>query len=372
MADSNSRFERVGTDNRMSIGRRSSVQQSASGPPVQQTVSVAVLAPQAKTDATRALGGIGLGTGTAGLGGGGVVAWENGGVGSGIDWRAKRKSSTVSTNSLSRQLTNTSIGSGQGGTGGEEEVSPKQSRRRSFFRRATTAGIPITAFNTSPNDPRPHEQRGQSKTNSDRPPFVFKQVPYDVWRRHYAKDASGRYRGTHAPAEDCLLQPEDVERWRFKGEANDPALPPNPAEKWTRGSEALPVYSEAREEGTAPEYEFDDDNQHANVFEGFEVLRSVVGEDSPSHAEQRPVRAATTDDMWDQAPNVNGNSISAPPPPPTPAALPDGPAPALFGGKTAQQVIEEAEARQRDALARSTSTSWKQKLKRGASDMVIR
>jgi hypothetical protein len=371
MPDNNSHFERAGVQ--ATIGRRSSAQQSASGPPIQQTVSVAVLAPQAKGGSTRALGGVGLGTGTAGLGGGGVVAWENGGVGSGVDWRAKRKSSTVSTNSLSRRLTNTSIG-GENATGldEEEDDSPKQSRRRSFFRRATTAGIPITAFNTSPNDPRFHQQTEQPKTNSDRPPFVFKQVPYDVWRRHYAKDASGRYRGTHAPAEDCLLQPEDVERWRFKGETNDPALPRNPAERWTRGSEALPVYSEAREEGMAPEYDFDGEHQQTNLFEGFEVLRTVVDDDQPLQAEHRPVRAAMTDDMLDEAPNTDGDSLPAPPPPPTPAALPDGPAPALFGGKTAQQVIEEAETRQKAARARSASTSWKQKLKRGASDMVIR
>ena len=34
------------------------------------------------------------------------------------------------------------------------------------------------------------------------------------WRKHYAKDKHGHYRGTEAPAEDCLLLAEDEKKWR--------------------------------------------------------------------------------------------------------------------------------------------------------------
>ena len=47
-------------------------------------------------------------------------------------------------------------------------------------------------------------------------------------------DKDGNYKGTHAPAEDCLLKPEDVQRWRL-GDAV------TRADKWTRGREALPM-----------------------------------------------------------------------------------------------------------------------------------
>lgn len=87
----------------------------------------------------------------------------------------------------------------------------------------------------------------RKKRNEDVPPFQFRQVPYDEWRKHYAKDAEGNYRGTHAPAEDCLLKPEDVAKWRL-GEAR------TKADLWTRGTERLPVYEEVRAEGEVPGY----------------------------------------------------------------------------------------------------------------------
>jgi hypothetical protein len=57
-------------------------------------------------------------------------------------------------------------------------------------------------------------QRKRASQEDDIPPFIMAQIPYNTWRKHYAKDKDGNYRGTHAPAEDCLLKPEDVEKWR--------------------------------------------------------------------------------------------------------------------------------------------------------------
>jgi hypothetical protein len=76
--------------------------------------------------------------------------------------------------------------------------------------------------------------------NLNRPPFIMKEVRYNEWRRHYAKDYNGNYRGTHVSAEDCLLLPHDAERWRL-GEAI------TVADQWTRGKYALPVYGEEKE-----------------------------------------------------------------------------------------------------------------------------
>jgi len=41
-------------------------------------------------------------------------------------------------------------------------------------------------------------QRKRSVEEDDLPPFVMRQIPYDTWRKHYAKDKDGNYRGTHA------------------------------------------------------------------------------------------------------------------------------------------------------------------------------
>ncbi|EXJ89414.1 hypothetical protein A1O3_02481 [Capronia epimyces CBS 606.96] len=82
----------------------------------------------------------------------------------------------------------------------------------------------------------------------DSPPFIMREIPYELWRKHYAKDQDGKYRGTHAPAEDCLLKPDDVQKWRL----GDPVTK---ADKWTRGGEVLPVYAEVCADGLVPEYE---------------------------------------------------------------------------------------------------------------------
>ena len=93
------------------------------------------------------------------------------------------------------------------------------------------------------------------------PPFVMKNVPYDEWRRHYAKDADGNYRGTHAPAQDCLLKPHDVEKWQCKmdeeEEIGDKGKENSWTKQYTRGNQALPVYAEVVEDGMVPGYEAD-------------------------------------------------------------------------------------------------------------------
>ena len=93
---------------------------------------------------------------------------------------------------------------------------------------------------------------GQNSQNPDRPPFIMKKVPFDEWRRHYAKDKEGNYHGTHAPAEDCLLLPRDLKRWRLEE-------PTALADQWTRGKYALPAYGEEKEfEVDLPAYSKED------------------------------------------------------------------------------------------------------------------
>ena len=139
------------------------------------------------------------------------------------------------------------------------------------------------------------------KRNADIPPFVMKSVPFETWRRHYAKDAQGNYRGTHAPAEDCLLKEHDVEKWRNKEEG---VL----GSRWTRGSEALPVYGEVLKEqeeegegtGRVPGYEEDyegvgntADGRSDSAVAGVGVGAAVAGQradyDKPPPEEEEPV-----------------------------------------------------------------------------------
>lgn len=95
-------------------------------------------------------------------------------------------------------------------------------------------------------------KRERANPESDLPPFVMRSVPYDTWRKHYAKDKDGNYKGTHAPAEDCLLLPDDLQKWRFEEGTNY-------GDRWTRGKEVLPVYEEATAHPRVPEYEVDYD-----------------------------------------------------------------------------------------------------------------
>lgn len=98
-----------------------------------------------------------------------------------------------------------------------------------------TTSPPTKAYKSTFLGMRKTPLRAREKSN-DIPPFVFREVTYEVWRKHYAKDKSGRYRGTDTPAEDCLLLPEDVERWRLGPVQTR-------ADLWTRGRDALPGYT---------------------------------------------------------------------------------------------------------------------------------
>lgn len=95
-------------------------------------------------------------------------------------------------------------------------------------------------------------RRERANPKSDLPPFVMRSVPYETWRKHYAKDKDGNYKGTHAPAEDCLLKPDDLQKWRFEEGTGY-------GDRWTRGKDVLPVYEEAAAHPRVPEYEVDYD-----------------------------------------------------------------------------------------------------------------
>ena len=145
------------------------------------------------------------------------------------------------------------------------------------------------------------------------------------WRKHYAKDKHGRYHGTHAPAEDCLLLPPDVEIWRLDD-------PETKADLWTRGKTALPVYDETQHDDahTLPEY--------SETYDG------------PAPEEARPdaVNWATgSDAVVGVAParNQKASSFTA-------------------DGKTSEQIIAEAKEK---AAARKADRkgTWKDRIKRG-------
>lgn len=87
----------------------------------------------------------------------------------------------------------------------------------------------------------------RKKANPNTPNFTFREVPYDVWRKHYAKDKDGNYRGTLAPAEDCILNPDDLLKWRLDE-------PETEADRFTRGKHVLPVYDQVEQEDAAPTY----------------------------------------------------------------------------------------------------------------------
>ncbi|KPI36826.1 uncharacterized protein AB675_11761 [Cyphellophora attinorum] len=151
----------------------------------------------------------------------------------------------------------------------EADGQPSQRRKSSIWRKL------------APTTQRTRRGTDSNNGGSELPPFQFKQVPYDVWRKHYAKDAQGMYRGTHAPAEDCLLKPEDVAKWRLEA-------PKTKADLWTRGSEALPVYGEVRAEEGVPEY--DGLDAPAYDADAATALRQASGEptvDAPLEDAQR-------------------------------------------------------------------------------------
>ena len=178
----------------------------------------------------------------------------------------------------------------------------------------------------------------RKRRNPDLPPFVLRQVPYDVWRKHYAKDRDGNYRGTHAPAEDCLLKPDDVQKWRL-GE------PERQGDRWTRGKEGLPVYAEVRDTARFPEYEYDYDgpprsDSDALTLPPIEELRLDEEDHRPasSSESQQPVRLGSAS----SGPRKRTASNPSVPP-----AAGRKSSKIIAEGKTAEEIIAEAEAKPR-------------------------
>lgn len=232
---------------RESVGRKNSRQQSASAPPIQQFVSVAVLPP-------RFAQGVAPPSGIAAAE---CFNWDER-----INWRHNEP--------IDKETDKT--------------------EKKSFLKKI---GI----------------STDRKKRNEDVPPFQFRQIPYEDWRKHYAKDKDGNYMGTHAPAEDCLLKPEDVAKWRL-GEAR------TKADLWTRGAERLPVYEEVKREGEVPRYH-----------------------------------------------ELTGEAQSMGPPVATQACDPE-PRREIMDGKTAQEIIAAEQEKQK--LRPKGNMTWKDRVKRGA------
>ena len=174
------------------------------------------------------------------------------------------------------------------------------------------------------------------KVNPDTPPFILRQVPYDVWRKHYAKNKDGDYRGTHAPAEDCLLRPDDVQKWRF-GE------PVTQADRWTRGPEALPVYAEVRETSAVPEYELEYDGPPRSEPPLAAIEEPVLDEEDArlaAHVERRQTHSGNASTPAPQTSIRSQSTANAT------DSLPSTKRPSqgrtIAEGKTAAQIIAEA------------------------------
>ena len=281
---------------RESVGRFAARKQSASGPPVVDNVTVAVLPPRLPP---------GMAPPT-GVGMADVFGWDES-----VNWQLNQPVSE----------------------------SPEPSRRKSFLKRA---GLTTD----------------RQRRNPDIPPYMFRVVPYEVWRKHYAKDKDGNYRGTHAPAEDCLLKPEDVKKWNI-GDAT------TLADKWTRGKEALPVYAEVEEAGHVPEYEVDydvppregapapppteapvitqDEDELARLLERLDTM-PLERSDQNAAFEQSMRRRQLTDHTSEPV-MPSSSSVSAG---------------QRIDGKTSAQIIAEAQAKRP-----APKSGWKSKLQRG-------
>ena len=197
---------------------------------------------------------------------------------------------------------------------------------------------------------------------TDTPPFIMRTVTYDTWRKHYAKDKDGNYRGTHAPAEDCLLKPDDVRKWN--GDE-----PTTMADKWTRGKNALPVYAEVHEEGMVPEYEAD---YNGPPREGApppdEYIFSRDEDDLASHLERRDTSAQERKEQealfadiarQREASRTQSSSTASASASLTHALPGSG---RTIDGKTSEQVIAEA----REKAKNPQKEGWRKKFQRGA------
>jgi hypothetical protein len=122
---------------RESIGRVRTASQSESSEPIMKTVTVAVLPPRLPS---------GMAPPT-GIGTADCFSWDEA-----VNWQHN-----------------------------DPATQEEPGRRKSFMRK-----VGLTT------------QRKRAGEDDDLPPFVMRQVPYDTWRKHYAKDKDGNYRGTHA------------------------------------------------------------------------------------------------------------------------------------------------------------------------------
>ncbi|KIX95823.1 uncharacterized protein Z520_08531 [Fonsecaea multimorphosa CBS 102226] len=205
------------------------------------------------------------------------------------------------------------------------------SRRKSLFRK-----VGLTT------------QRKRRDSQDDLPPFVMRQIPYDTWRKHYAKDKDGNYRGTHAPAEDCLLKPEDVQKWRL----GDPVTK---ADKWTRGREALPVYSEVRAEGAVPDYQADYDHPDQTLANKGTMTRE--GDSLAEYFDASDLHESGQQQTTSTSPQSFEHPIA------TASSQPISPyqGQTIADGRTAAEIIEEARTKGK------LKSTWRQKLSKGIS-----
>ena len=167
----------------------------------------------------------------------------------------------------------------------------------------------------------------------------------------------GNYKGMHAPAEDCLLKPHDVERWTFKGEGGEEAESNGWGRKFTRGKEALPVYNEVKEEGIVPGYEADYDPNHHNGAGTKEISGDARWEyDRPPEGE--PI-LEEGEDGWGEEQLQQQQHAQPPPPPPTPLEQ--------VQARDPNSGLPYDAQREREALTarNQKSVGWKAKLNRG-------
>jgi hypothetical protein len=269
---------------RESVGRLTTRTQSASGPPVQDTVSVAVLPPRLRA-------GMAPPTGIAPAG---AFSWDEA-----INWQHN-----------------------------EPENEEPAGRRKSFLRKA---GLTTQ----------------RHKLNPDTPPFVLRQVPYETWRKHYAKDKDGNYRGTHAPAEDCLLKPDDVQKWRL----GDPVTK---GDRWTRGREALPVYAEIQDSPQVPTYEYDYDGPPRTDYPVNSEPDSMTLDPEDDRLVAHMAHRQRGPNSSEASPaierSLSATSFTSQPPDAQPSTQ------IIADGKTAAEIIAEAKAKPVPKL------TWKQRL----------
>lgn len=148
----------------------------------------------------------------------------------------------------------------------------------------------------------------------------------------------------HRPAEDCLLKPDDVQKWRLEE-------PGTNADRWTRGQHALPVYAEARNEEPVPEYQVDAD-----------VQTQPAGNQTTTIPEDDKLSEA-----WDGRDTMQNTQITGTPSytalPAEHTTLPSGKT--IADGKTAEQIIAEAKAKPRQKM------TWKERFSKASTTAML-